>query len=102
MARLAAIFYKDHPDFFELTTRPEVSIDQNGKELKAGATATPLQGIPGFVAAKTGYTDLAGGNLVAVFDLEPGLTVIAAVLGSTHEGRFSDVTALIAAARQSL
>jgi len=102
VARLAAIFYKDHPDFFELTTRPEVSINQNGKELKAGATATPLQGIPGFVAAKTGYTDLAGGNLVAVFDLEPGLTVIAAVLGSTHEGRFSDVAALITAARQSL
>ena len=102
VARLAAIFYKDHPDFFELTTRPEVSINQNGKELKAGATATPLQGIPGFVAAKTGYTDLAGGNLVAVFDLEPGLTVIAAVLGSTHEGRFSDVAALIAAARKSL
>ena len=102
VARLAAIFYKDHPDFFELTTRPEVSINQNGKELKAGATATPLQGIPGFVAAKTGYTDLAGGNLVAVFDLEPGLTVIAAVLGSTHEGRFSDVAALIEAARKSL
>ena len=102
VARLAAIFYKDHPDFFELTTRQEVSISQNGKELKAGATATPLQGIPGFVAAKTGYTDLAGGNLVAVFDLEPGLTVIAAVLGSTHEGRFSDVAALITAARQSL
>ena len=102
VARLAAIFYKDHPDFFELTTRPEVSINQNGKELKAGATATPLQGIPGFVAAKTGYTDLAGGNLVAVFDLEPGLTVIAAVLGSTHEGRFSDVATLITAARQSL
>ena len=102
VARLATIFYKDHPDFFELTTRPEVSINQNGKELKAGATATPLQGIPGFVAAKTGYTDLAGGNLVAVFDLEPGLTVIAAVLGSTHEGRFSDVAALIEAARKSL
>ena len=102
VARLAAIFYKDHPDFFELTTRPDVSISQNGKELKAGATATPLQGIPGFVAAKTGYTDLAGGNLVAVFDLEPGLTVIAAVLGSTHEGRFSDVATLITAARQSL
>ena len=102
VARMAAIFYKDHPDFFELTTRLDVSIDQNGKELKAGATAIPLQGIPGFVAAKTGYTDLAGGNLVAVFDLEPGLTVIAAVLGSTHEGRFSDVAALIAAARKSL
>ena len=102
VARLAALFYNDHPDFFELTTKPDVSIDQNGKELTADATAAPLQSIPGFVAAKTGYTDLAGGNLVAVFDLEPGRTVIAAVLGSTREGRFSDVITLINAARESL
>lgn len=102
VARLAAVFYKDHPDFFELTTHADVTIDQNGKELRAAATAVPLQNIPGFVAAKTGYTDLAGGNLVAVFDLEPGRTVVAAVLGSTREGRFSDVVALIEAARLSL
>lgn len=102
VARLAAVFYKNHPDFFELTTRADVAIDQNGEELRAAATAVPLQNIPGFVAAKTGYTDLAGGNLVAVFDLEPGRTVVAAVLGSTREGRFSDVIALIAEARESL
>ncbi len=102
VARLAAVFYKDHPDFFELTTRADVSIDQNGKELKAAATAAPLQNIPGFVAAKTGYTDLAGGNLVAIFDLEPGRTVVAAVLGSTREGRFSDIKMLLEAARKSL
>ena len=102
VARLAAVFYKNHPDFFELTTRADVSIDQNGKELRAAATAAPLQNIPGFVAAKTGYTDLAGGNLVAVFDLEPGRTVVAAVLGSTREGRFSDAVILLEAARQSL
>ena len=102
VARLTAVFYKDHPDFFELTTHADISIDQNGKELTAAATAVPLQNIPGFVAAKTGYTDLAGGNLVAVFDLEPGRTVIAAVLRSTREGRFSDITTLLDAARLSL
>lgn len=107
VARLAAVFYKNHPDFFELTTRADVAIETNppaggSKELRAAATAIPLQNIPGFVAAKTGYTDLAGGNLVAVFDLEPGRTVVAAVLGSTREGRFSDVIALIEAARKSL
>lgn len=107
VARLAAVFYKDHPDFFELTVRADVSIETNppaggSRELRAAATAIPLQNIPGFVAAKTGYTDLAGGNLVAVFDLEPGRTVVAAVLGSTRDGRFSDVIALIAAARLSL
>ncbi len=102
VARLAATFYQDHPDYFELTTRPDVQIDQSGKELSATATMAPLRVLPGFVAAKTGYTDLAGGNLVAVFDLEPGLTVVAAVLGSTHEGRFSDIKMLIEAAHQSL
>ncbi len=102
VARLAALFYKDHPDYFELTTRPDVQIDQSGKELSAAATALPLQNIPGFVAAKTGYTDLAGGNLVAVFDLEPGVTVVAVVLGSTRDGRFADIKTLIEAARQSL
>lgn len=102
VARLAAVFYKDHPDFFELTTKPEVSIEQNGKTLTAEATMAPIQHIQGFVAAKTGYTDLAGGNLVAIFDLEPGLTVSAAVLGSTREGRFTDMETLITAAKKSL
>lgn len=102
VARLASVFYKDHPDFFELTTKPEVSIDQNGKTLTAEATMAPLQDIHGFVAAKTGYTDLAGGNLVAIFDIEPGFTVAAAVLGSTREGRFEDVKKLIEAVYASL
>ncbi len=62
----------------------------------------PLQDMHGFVAAKTGYTDLAGGNLVAIYDLEPGLTVVAAVLGSTRDGRFDDIKTLITAARESL
>lgn len=102
VVRLAAKFYADYPAYFELTTKPDVQISQNGAELSAAATALPLQNIPGFVAAKTGYTDLAGGNLVAVFDLEPGLTVVAAVLGSTHEGRFTDIQTLLEAARLSL
>lgn len=98
VARLAAIFYKHHPTYFELTTRPEVVVAGQGAE----ATTAALQDIPGFVAAKTGYTDLAGGNLVAVFDLQPGLTVVAVALGSTREGRFADVEKIIAAARASL
>jgi D-alanyl-D-alanine carboxypeptidase (penicillin-binding protein 5/6) len=102
VARLAATFYKNHPDFFELTTKPEVSIDQNDATITAAATTEPLQSIPGFVAAKTGYTDLAGGNLVALFDLEPGLTVVAVALGSTRDGRFADIEAIIAAARDAL
>lgn len=102
VARLGAAFYKDHPDLFELTTHADVRVEDGGSNLSAEATAAPLFSSPGFAAAKTGYTDLAGGNLVAVFDLEPGRTVVGAVLSSTRDGRFSDMQTLIDAARKSL
>lgn len=102
VAWLAIHFLKNHPDLFELTTAPAVVVAQNNQVLSAKATSLPLQSIPGFVAGKTGYTDLAGGNMVAIFDLEPGRPVAAVVLGSTYNGRFEDIKALIETARQNL
>ncbi len=102
VARLAGLFYRDHADLFELTTRPGVSVTVSGKTLTSEATALPLDSIPGFIGAKTGYTDLAGGNLVAIFDLEPGRPVVVAVLGSTRNGRFEDIKTLVEAARAAL
>lgn len=102
VARLSALFYNNHPEYFEHSAHPRVAVEQGDETLQLNATTEPLQDIPGFVAAKTGYTDLAGGNLVALFDLEPGLTVSAVVLGSTRSGRFSDIRTMIEAARGSL
>ncbi|MDZ4226360.1 MAG: hypothetical protein U1C66_02630, partial [Patescibacteria group bacterium] len=68
--------------------------------LFATSTAAPLLDMPGFVGAKTGFTDLAGGNLVAAFDLELGRPVVIVALGSTLEGRFADVKLLLEAARK--
>ncbi len=99
VARLAALFYKQYPAYFELTQNNSVSIDDNGRTIKAHATAEPLLSIPGFIGAKTGFTDLAGGNLVAVFDVEIGHPLVAVVLGSTKDGRFEDIKTLIHAAR---
>lgn len=53
--------------------------------------------IPGFIAGKTGYTDLAGGNLAIVFDAGFNHPIIAVVLGSSFEGRFNDMEKLVAA-----
>jgi D-alanyl-D-alanine carboxypeptidase len=50
--------------------------------------------IPGLIGGKTGYTDLAGGNLAIVFDADIGHPVIVVALHSTKEGRFEDVRAL--------
>ncbi|NTV22165.1 MAG: D-alanyl-D-alanine carboxypeptidase [Candidatus Yonathbacteria bacterium] len=54
--------------------------------------------IPGLLGSKTGFTDLAGGNLVVVFEPEPMRPVVVVVLGSTREHRFSDVKNLVSAA----
>jgi D-alanyl-D-alanine carboxypeptidase len=53
--------------------------------------------VPGLLASKTGYTDLAGGNLAIAFDAGLAHPVIVVVLGSSQEGRFTDVEKLIAA-----
>jgi D-alanyl-D-alanine carboxypeptidase len=46
---------------------------------------------------KTGYTDLAGGNLGIVADVVSGHRIVAVVLGSTRDGRFADMRTLIRA-----
>ncbi len=51
--------------------------------------------IPWAVGSKTGFTDLAGGNLAISFDATIGRPIIIVVLGSSREGRFSDMKKLI-------
>ncbi len=99
IARLASIFSEKYPQYFDLTTQQQVSVQDGKRTLSAAATAIPLDDVPGLIGAKTGYTDLAGGNLVAVFDIEIGHPLVAVVLGSTEDGRFSDMKTLIQAAR---
>jgi D-alanyl-D-alanine carboxypeptidase len=99
VARLIAAFYKKYPGYLQLTERPSISIPDGNRTLTSAATAIPLQDIPGFVGAKTGYTDLAGGNLAAVFDLSIGRPIVAVVLGSSESGRFADIRTLIETAR---
>jgi D-alanyl-D-alanine carboxypeptidase len=49
------------------------------------------------IASKTGYTDLAGGNLAVAFDAGVNRPIVIAVLGSSREERFSDVEKLASA-----
>lgn len=102
VARLAMAFYNAHPEFFEQTMREEIVVSTDTEELRDSATTAPLFSLPGLIAAKTGTTDLAGANLVAVVDLDIGTPVIGVILGSTAEQRFSDMTLLIEAARAQL
>jgi D-alanyl-D-alanine carboxypeptidase (penicillin-binding protein 5/6) len=50
--------------------------------------------IPGILVSKTGYTDLAGGNLAVVADMGLNEPVAFVVLKSSKEARFEDVLKL--------
>lgn len=54
-------------------------------------TNKAIDSIPTIIASKTGYTDLAGGNLAIVFDIGPDHPIAITVLGSSLNGRFEDV-----------
>lgn len=46
------------------------------------------------IGGKTGFTDIAGGNLLVIVQYPLGRPIAIVVLGSTEEGRFSDVKAI--------
>ncbi len=48
-----------------------------------------------FLAGKTGYSLLAGGNLSMIFRNKQGHIITAVILGSTYDGRFNDMQKLI-------
>ncbi len=57
-------------------------------------TNTSLSSLPRTIASKTGFTDLAGGNLAVVIDAGINHPVAIVVLGSSKEGRLNDVNLL--------
>lgn len=99
MAMLYEYLWRKHPDLFAATAQPETTfVSRDGKIHLAKNTNHSVAHIPGIIGSKTGYTDLAGGNLVIVTDIGFGRPIVIAVLGSTREERFTDVEKLREAA----
>lgn len=98
MAMLFEYVYRNHPELFTSTAFSKVDItsDTNIVHHAVNTNAT-VDSIPGMIGSKTGYTDLAGGNLVVIVDIGLDHPVIFAVLGSTREARFTDIQKLITA-----
>jgi D-alanyl-D-alanine carboxypeptidase (penicillin-binding protein 5/6) len=92
-----------HPSLMEATKEEEVAVASLDNHMHiAENTDLKVTDIPGIKASKTGYTDIAGGNLVVAFDPELGRPIIVAVLGSTASGRFEDVETLIKASMREI
>lgn len=91
-----------NPEILEPTKNKSLSFDSDTKEHTAKNTNSLVARIPGLLASKTGYTDMAGGNLAVAFDPSIGNPFIVVVMGSTIDGRFEDMDKLVKATVQYL
>lgn len=87
---------KNEPDILALTTDSAARIwSNNGDYVDAENTNFYIDEIPGLLGSKTGYTDLAGGNLTVAYEAGLGRPIVVVVLGSTQFARFTDVMELV-------
>lgn len=83
------------PMAFEATREESVTLHSlDDAKYTFDNTNTEVKGLPGIIASKTGFTDLAGGNLAVMFEAGPVHPITIIVLGSTKEGRFEDAKKL--------
>lgn len=98
VAKLASYILANYPDLLESTTRSDAVIGNEDGEVHAvHNTNLVVDEIAKVIGSKTGYTTLAGGNLVTAFDVGLDRPMVAVVLGSSYQGRFSDMVKLVQA-----
>lgn len=95
IALLVGYLWKEAPELLEETSSLSGTYTTlSGTTYIAENTNQHVGEIPALIASKTGYTDLAGGNLAVVFDTGVNHPIAIVVLGSSSEGRFADTKAL--------
>jgi D-alanyl-D-alanine carboxypeptidase (penicillin-binding protein 5/6) len=86
VARVFTLVYSEFPEIFSETKFDRLE-DLTNTNQTAGETY-------GLLASKTGFTDLAGGNLSIISSPAPGEKYVLVVIGSTKEMRFKDIQKL--------
>ncbi len=95
VAKVAKSITEIDPALAYTTTKSSITVKSDTKVHTLENTNQTINAIPSPLLSKTGFTDLAGGNLVVVFDAGINHPVAVVVLGSTKEERFSDVESLV-------
>lgn len=90
IVKLLLYALKNHPSLLEATRFASTNL--RGREFKNSNLI--VNDLPGFIAGKTGFSDLAGGNLAVIVDKGYSHPIIIVVLDSTFDGRFTDVKTL--------
>ncbi len=93
---------QEYPNLLEVSSYKETELNSDILVHQISNTNQAVETLPNIVASKTGFTDLAGGNLTVIFDAGIGHEIIISVLGSTKEERFSDVEKLIWASLEKI
>ena len=94
MLNLVGALLPEYSALFSQTTEPSATFyDLSGRKYVVANTNTTLAELSPVLFSKTGYTDLAGGNLLIVYQSH-GKMIGICVLGSTYDGRFTDVITL--------
>ncbi len=102
-AILMEYILKNNPTLLSSTKSKTIKLKTiEGLVHTARNTSSIIDDIPGIIASKTGFTDLAGGNLIVAFDPELGRPIIISLLGSSEEGRFRDMMVLVNASLASV
>ncbi len=98
VARLIAYVWEHHGEVLDDTAfTVQEYVSESGVSHVAHNTNEHVTDLYGVLGSKTGYTDLAGGNLTFMYDSGFDHPIVVVVLGSTREGRFEDVEHLVRA-----
>lgn len=98
VANLMGYIVRNYPQILASTKETKTRFyNNNGAYYNAENTNSTVSEIPGLIGSKTGYTALAGGNLVVAFDVGLNHPIVIVILGSTRDGRFTDVSQIIQA-----
>ncbi len=101
IARLFSYIIKTDSTIIEGTRYASITLDSlSNRNHQFKNTNEIIEDIPGLIGSKTGYTDIAGGNVVVAFDPAFGSPVVISILGSGQEERFSDVKKLVKAVNE--
>jgi D-alanyl-D-alanine carboxypeptidase (penicillin-binding protein 5/6) len=98
LARLAGTIVEKAPAIADATTKSFAkAVSIGGTFFSVKNTDPIIDSVQRLLLSKTGYTDLAGGNLALVFDAGMNHPIAVVVLGSSLTKRFTDGIALVAA-----
>lgn len=95
--------FEKFPEIFTATRLDTLAFQEGDSPVRnAENTNRDIGRFPLLLASKTGFTDLAGGNLAILFDAGFDRPIAVVIMGSTEQERFTDAGTLVWAALELL